>query len=145
MLIFSVHVKIKAYLCIYICPYTDLYSSYKYARNHRYHTGLAVCLVICSWNQEISGTILEKGQGKNLCRSFYKVENISGGSGKHRPTGLHRCSLGSRGDGGGCLQEQKSEELAEALLKAEDVNAVELWDRRRKVPRCSENDPNKYG
>lgn len=30
MLNSSVHVKIKAYLCIYICPYTDLYNSYKY-------------------------------------------------------------------------------------------------------------------
>ena len=38
-----------------------------------------------------------------------------------------------------------NEELAAAYLKAEDVNVVELWKRREKVPGCSENDPNKYG
>jgi len=38
-----------------------------------------------------------------------------------------------------------SEEQTAACLRAEDVNVIELWERREKAPACSENDPNEYG
>lgn len=75
LLSFYLSVHVKAYLCVYLCILRHI-QQIKYACNHRQCTVVILCLVVCSWNQEISGMKVEGARGKLYLATFSKFKVI---------------------------------------------------------------------